>query len=290
MTTKPNIWIFSGAGLSAPSGIPTFGGKDGIWENHKIEEVCDMNTFKQNRKKIFEFYNTLQNKYKNAKPNSAHKFIAELQKRYGKERVNVMTQNIDNLLEKAGCEGVIHLHGEVGYLQCTICSNIWESDLDVEKRCSNPKCNSRWVKPYVIFYNEKNDQNYSNIKKWVKQLKESDIFIITGTRGQVVNWTNFTQYYGNRKSVKYWKSNYFLNVYDEIQYHQIPEDVDNYIVGCCTEFFPKIDEKIKKIMESDTMNKVSNIAEKAVKENQHEMILNDKLDKLIDAMKSIKFE
>lgn len=252
---KPKIWIFTGAGISAPSGIPTFrDSNNGLWNNYDINVVCNYHTWKKNRIKVFEFYKTLQEKYTSAEPNGAHKFIANLQKEYGKDRVKIITQNVDNLFEKAGCEDVVHLHGKVGYLQCTACGNVWVSKIDRNIRCpgifgKSRKCNSlNGVKPYVVMFNEKAPK-YNELVKMQKELKKSDVFIIIGTNGKVVDLTNIALYWGKpNKETKYWETNYFLNVMDEDHLLKIPSRKENYGIESCITFLPKIKSKIDEIM------------------------------------------
>ena len=102
------IVFLTGAGISAESGIPTFRGAiDGLWENHRVEEVATAKAIKEHPEIVYKFINELRNKYKDCKPNSAHRAIADLEKDYD---VTVITQNIDNLHEQAGSSRVIHLH------------------------------------------------------------------------------------------------------------------------------------------------------------------------------------
>lgn len=105
------IVFLTGAGISAESGIPTFRGAiDGLWENHNVEEVATAKAIKEHPDVVYKFLNELRDKYKDCQPNSAHKAIAKLEKDYD---VTVITQNIDDLHEKAGSTHVIHLHGDL---------------------------------------------------------------------------------------------------------------------------------------------------------------------------------
>lgn len=102
--------VFSGAGLSAESGIPTFRDSDGLWENHKVEDVADPDGWRRDPELVLKFYQQRFDAISNAEPNDAHKAIADMQDRY--DIINY-TQNIDNLLERAGCQNVQHMHGSV---------------------------------------------------------------------------------------------------------------------------------------------------------------------------------
>lgn len=107
---RDKIIIFSGAGLSASSGISTFRDSDGLWENHDINEICSAGCLDWNYENTINFYNLRRKDIEEKLPNNAHKMIARLKDKYP-EKIEVITQNVDDLLEKANCKDVIHLHG-----------------------------------------------------------------------------------------------------------------------------------------------------------------------------------
>lgn len=155
---EPQILIFTGAGLSEESGIPTFRtGNDGLWNNYNIDEVCNAKNFLLNKEKVFEFYNARKKEYINSKPNNGHKAIADIQNQYGKENVRIYTSNIDNLLEDAGCTDVQHIHGHIHHMNCLNCSHHWDiglKEFKINTHC--PNCNLyKKTKPGVIFFHEK---------------------------------------------------------------------------------------------------------------------------------------
>lgn len=179
--------IFSGAGLSAESGIQTFRGTDGMWNEHKIEEICDYSTWKSNFNKVHEFYNGRRVELGKVEPNSAHSAIVEWQKRYD---TVVMTQNIDNLLERAGCQDVVHLHGFLTSMHCTACGHKWDVGYEpwdvASHRCARKRCNSaRGVKPDVVFFHEQAPQ-YAVLHKVIRELDKTDIVVVMGTSCKVV--------------------------------------------------------------------------------------------------------
>ena len=106
---KPLCVVLSGAGISAESGIPTYRAEDGLWAGHKIEEVCTPEALQRNRKKVLDFYNERRRNCATAQPNVAHKALVELEQGYN---VQIITQNVDDLHERAGSANVLHLHGE----------------------------------------------------------------------------------------------------------------------------------------------------------------------------------
>ena len=115
--TKKRVVVFSGAGLSAESGIPTFRGSDGLWENHRIEDVASPEGWARDPKLVLNFYAMRFEKVQSVQPNVGHFALAKLQEKF--DVINI-TQNIDDLLERAGCRNVWHLHGRIDYQKCEI--------------------------------------------------------------------------------------------------------------------------------------------------------------------------
>lgn len=188
MKHEPNLVVFSGAGLSAPSGIPTFRDSNGLWHNHKIDDVCDLLTWKQNFELVHDFYNQRRQDLTKAKPNAAHDMIASWQRRYP-AHTRVITQNVDDLLEAAGCAHVTHLHGQLTRMKCVACGHMWDVGYHVwdvnTDRC--PKCNSRrGVKPGVVFFNE-NAPEYASLYRVMRDLNHASTVVVIGTTGIVVD-------------------------------------------------------------------------------------------------------
>lgn len=150
---KLKLIVFSGAGLSAESGLSTFRSVNGLWSKHAIEQVCDLTTWEANYEAVHSFHNARRAEVGVAMPNDAHRFVAEWQRRY---KTIILTQNVDNLLERAGCTDVIHLHGHVQEMICMECQNVWNIGYrpwETNDRC--PLCGSvGHVKPNVVFFNE----------------------------------------------------------------------------------------------------------------------------------------
>jgi len=146
---EKRIVVFSGSSISIPSNIQAF---NGLWNEHKIEDICNENTWKSNKTEVPNFYNERRGELEKAEPNAGHYFIKELQDHYGIENVLNITQNIDNLLEKTNVE-TLHVQGELTKMECESCDTVWSigyKPFDIETdRC--PKCNSsKAVKPCVI--------------------------------------------------------------------------------------------------------------------------------------------
>ena len=127
------IVVLSGAGLSAESGIETFRDKDGLWENHPVDEVATMDGFTANPMLVHKFYNERRRQLQKVKPNAAHYALAELEGCPEVELFHV-TQNIDDLCERAGCENVVHMHGELLKCRCLMCAQVvdWHNNTDID--------------------------------------------------------------------------------------------------------------------------------------------------------------
>ena len=181
------VIILSGAGISAESGISTFRDGGGLWEKHKIEDVCYAGCLEKNRKLTIDFYNARREELKDKKPNHAQKVIAKLKDKY-KEQIAVITQNVDDMFEKAGCYEVLHLHGFLRELRCEKCENIvdiaYEKQDMTNKNC--PKCQNH-LRPNIVFFGEMAPK-YQDM---YKEFDDCEFFVVIGTSGAVINTDMF---------------------------------------------------------------------------------------------------
>lgn len=190
------ILVFSGAGLSQESGIPTFRDSNGLWENHRVEDVASQDGWQRDKTVVLNFYKERFNGVQGVEPNAAHKAIASLEQKY---RVINVTQNVDNLLERAGCTDVIHLHGTLGRRKCEHHSDITTLDGDMNFQCDYkadhdrpvelgeacPKCGGQ-LRPDVVWFGEAVHINYNKLKGECSLMKhQGGVFICTGTSAQV---------------------------------------------------------------------------------------------------------
>ncbi|WP_293036371.1 Sir2 family NAD-dependent protein deacetylase [Paraburkholderia sp.] len=184
---KPHMYVFSGAGLSAESGISTFRTGDGIWTHENMDEVCNYLTWRRNRPAVFRFYNRRLAECAGARPNDAHRLLAEWQETWGTQRVHLITQNIDDLLEQAGARQVTHLHGDMVSLLCTDCDHRFPmtgETLDPQAAC--PSCGQAdSVKPGVVFFNEAAPE-YETLWRVQQSMTADDLFIAVGTAFEVI--------------------------------------------------------------------------------------------------------
>lgn len=229
------ILIFTGAGISAPSGIPTFRDENGLWENHNIDDIANYLTWRQNFQNVHDFYNQRRQIIKTKSPNSAHHVIKSIQNEF--ENVIVYTQNIDDLFEKAGVT-TIHLHGSINEMKCVACGNIWEFYDNFDAGYDTcPKCGSKkGVKPNVVFFHE-NAPNYPSFYKNIIKLTEDDIFIVIGTSGVVIDVDALTF---DNKAYKI-----LINLKDEETINK--NYFHEYIFGDAVETMPYLLEKLRKL-------------------------------------------
>jgi len=177
---KNKILVFTGAGISAESGVPTFRtGTDGLWYNHKVEDVATFDGWKKDREKVLNFYNERRSQLKSVEPNIAHKIVAELEKYF---EVTIITQNVDNLHERAGSSHIIHLHGELTKSQSTIDPSLvydCKDDIKIGDKCER----GSQLRPHITWFGEELD--WSKIRQAEKVAKVADVCIIVGTSMQV---------------------------------------------------------------------------------------------------------
>ncbi|MCR2815262.1 NAD-dependent deacylase [Microbacterium jiangjiandongii] len=147
------IVVLTGAGVSAESGIPTFRAVDGLWEQHRIEDVATPEGFARNPALVQEFYDQRRRAARAAEPNPAHRALAELEEATGGD-VLIVTQNVDDLHERAGSRRVVHMHGELASALCTRCGAHvpWTEDLAHEPPC--PRCGAHALRPDIVWFGE----------------------------------------------------------------------------------------------------------------------------------------
>lgn len=182
---KKHLVILTGAGVSAESGFATFRDTGGLWEQYNVNDVASIEGWYRNRKLVLEFYNQRRAQLKEAKPNAAHVAMAELEKDF---RVDVITQNVDNLHERAGSTRVLHLHGELTKVRPE--NGIYdrtESEAEVIDVGYRPVIlgdlapNGGQLRPHIVFFGEA----VPNIGKAIDLVEQADILLIVGSSLQV---------------------------------------------------------------------------------------------------------
>ncbi|HSM62795.1 MAG TPA: NAD-dependent deacylase [Gillisia sp.] len=172
-----HIVVLTGAGISAESGLKTFRDSNGLWEGHDIMEVASPVGWERNKEKVLDFYNQRRRQLLEVKPNKAHIALATLEK---KHKVSIITQNIDDLHERAGSSKVYHLHGELLKARSTFDENLvldWSSDLKIGDFCEH----NFQLRPHVVWFGE----SVPMFPKAMEIVQKADVLIIVGTSMQV---------------------------------------------------------------------------------------------------------
>ena len=180
------IIVFSGAGISAESGLKTFRDSDGLWENFDINDVATPQAWDANPKLVLEFYNLRRKQVIEAQPNSAHFALAELEKHFD---IQIITQNIDDLHERAGSTNILHLHGELLKARSTSNENtfpIGNNDLNLGDKCPD---NSQ-LRPDVVWFGEA----VPNMMKAMQICENADLLLIIGTSLTVYPAANLIEF------------------------------------------------------------------------------------------------
>jgi len=180
LLNSEKIVFFTGAGISAESGIPTFRGKDGIWNKLKPEELANFNAFMRNPQMVWEWYNHRKKIIHESKPNAGHLAIAEFEKYF--DDVTVVTQNIDNLHRRAGSKKIYELHGNIERNYCIECRKFYNEELDFSTGVPRCKCGGL-IRPDVVWFGEflPADQLEASEKSAIS----SDVFFVVGTSAVV---------------------------------------------------------------------------------------------------------
>ena len=177
---SPRIVILTGAGISAESGVPTFRDADGLWENHRVEDVASPDGFRRDPTLVQRFYDLRRRDAQTVEPNAAHLALARLERALGDD-VLVVTQNIDDLHEQAGSTNVLHMHGELLSALCTTCGarQRWSDDLSDNPRC--PSCGQAALRPDVVWFGE----IPYHMDQITAAVETCELFVVIGTSGVV---------------------------------------------------------------------------------------------------------
>ncbi len=171
------IVVLTGAGISAESGVQTFRDANGLWHNHNIMEVASPQGWAKNKKLVLEFYNQRRRQLHEVNPNDAHKALVELESKYN---TIIITQNVDDLHERAGSQNIIHLHGELFKVRSTGDENIvyeWKKDLNIGDLCEK----GFQLRPHIVWFGEQ----VPMLNIAAKEVMDADIMLIIGTSMQV---------------------------------------------------------------------------------------------------------
>ncbi len=239
-TPQRRLVVFSGSGISADSGLDTFrtSGGESLWARYDPQVVCNFDCWEQNFSLVHEFYSRRREELRQASPNAAHVLAVDWESRFGAE---LITQNVDDLFERAGARYVMHVHGFLTALRCTSCGAQWlvgyrrfapEAD-------ACPKCGRlESVKPNVVFFNEPAPR-YGEMWRSLESLTANDVLAVIGTSGVVVPIGEIA-----RRSPA-------TTILSNLQSAEIPrdDDFDHVLHGRAAEIAPELDRLVTELME-----------------------------------------
>ena len=227
MVSRPrSIVVLTGAGISAESGIETFRAAEGLWANHHVDDVATLEGFARNPQLVYEFYNQRRRQLLTPEisPNVAHSALAKFEHEFGGEFL-LVTQNVDNLHERAGSENLIHMHGELLKMSCLNSKLIFDVsedfDYDTQCRCCRSAGNLR---PHVVWFGEMPLQ----MNRINRALENCDMFVAIGTSGNVYPASGFYQTAKIRKARTV-----------ELNLERTGSSFDQHICGPATESVPQ---------------------------------------------------
>jgi NAD-dependent deacetylase len=184
-----NIVILTGAGVSAESGLSTFRGPDGLWEGHRVEDVCTPQAFARDPDLVHAFYDARREKLGTVQPNLAHAALARLDAEWPGELL-LVTQNVDDLHERAGAKRLVHIHGELTRGWCLGCDGRFDWSGAMGQGASCPQCGERGqVRPDIVWFGE---MPYE-MDRIDEALRRCDLFVSIGTSGAVYPAASFVQ-------------------------------------------------------------------------------------------------
>ena len=189
------IVVLSGAGMSAESGIKTFRDADGLWEGHDVMEVASPQGWKNNKALVLDFYNQRRRQLFEVEPNQGHLSLVQLEQKF---QVDIVTQNVDNLHERAGSKNVLHLHGELIKARSTNNPNLiipWEKDILISDKASD----GHPLRPHIVWFGEA----VPMIEKAVQIVNQADKVIIIGTSMQVYPAASLVSFAPNHAEIYY---------------------------------------------------------------------------------------
>jgi NAD-dependent deacetylase len=192
INSADRVFVLTGAGISAESGLPTFRASDGLWAGHRVEDICTPEALERNPALVWEFYSKRRTDCANAAPNAAHQALAELEAKLG-ERFFLCTQNVDDLHERAGSQRLVHMHGELAKSRCSeecgappVEDHKAYASLSEVGRCV---CGAR-LRPHIVFFGEMPLE----MRRIQQEIDRSTMMVVIGTSGSVYPAANFVHW------------------------------------------------------------------------------------------------
>ncbi|AGT09836.1 NAD-dependent deacylase [Paracoccus aminophilus] len=216
------IAVLTGAGISAESGIRTFRASDGLWEDHRIEDVATPEGFARDPDLVHRFYNQRRATAAAAEPNAAHRALARLA---GHAQLTLITQNVDDLHERGGSEAVIHMHGTLTGALCAACDHRWQAPAVMSPSDPCPACGKPSTRPDIVWFGE---MPYRMEEIW-EAVAKADLFAAIGTSGQVYPAAGLAQH-ARRCGARTVELNLATSA--------VSRDFDDHLVGPASEIVP----------------------------------------------------
>jgi len=185
--------VLSGAGMSAESGVKTFRDAGGLWEGHDVMRVASPEGWQANKELVLDFYNQRRKQLLSVEPNAGHTGLVDLEQYFS---IRIITQNIDDLHERAGSSNVLHLHGELLKVRSTRNENdvlLWEKDLMLGDMCEN----GYQLRPHIVWFGEQ----VPMLPKAAEEVQKADILLVIGTSMQVYPAASLIHYIGTGKPI-----------------------------------------------------------------------------------------
>ena len=228
MSDIRNIVILTGAGVSAESGLATFRGPDGLWEGHRVEDVATPEAFARDPELVHKFYDARRARLAEVEPNAAHRALAKLDAEWRGELL-IVTQNVDDLHERAGAKRLLHMHGELANGWCLRCNERfgWTGPMGIGATC--PSCGTvGLVRPDIVWFGE---MPYE-MERIDEAIMGADLFVSIGTSGAVYPAAGFVQtakYCGARTLEINLEPSQGSLFFDEQRYGRASEDVPRWV-------------------------------------------------------------
>ena len=225
---KDRLFVLTGAGISAESGLATFRGSGGLWNGYRVEEVATPEAWAANPELVWRFYSMRRRDAKAAEPNAAHRALAKLEQQMG-ERFFLCTQNVDDLHERGGSRRVHHMHGTLFQSRCVQCERPFDDRQTYESAIEQPKCEScgRAVRPHIVWFGEMP----LDIEGIYRELDRATVLLVIGTSGSVYPAAGFV-HIANQRGIG--------TIYVGPEEPQNADAFDEILLGTATEIVPQL--------------------------------------------------
>ena len=235
-----HVFVLTGAGISAESGIPVFRSETGLWENHRVEDVAEYSGFMRDKNFVHNFYNTMRASLKTKEPNLGHRALVTLEDFCNDYHIGftLVTQNIDNLHEKAGSKKVIHMHGELNSILCEACNKRYPYFEDCSDSVACKFCGKKALRPDIVWFGEV--PYYMDLIE--QALSKTTLFLAIGASVVVYPVAGFCAYA---------RSHLAKCIEFNLEKSQVASNFDTGYYGKASETLPKfVDEFIKSIKDN----------------------------------------